>query len=58
MSRDARKPNNLCLNTTPIDGCVLAVDAKFKTRYDAASEAMTASSGLKQNLPVIQVSRP
>jgi hypothetical protein len=55
MSPAVRKPENLPANTIPIDGYILAVDGKFKTRYETSVEAITAGSKLKQNFPVIQV---
>ena len=55
MKRDAKKPENLPANTTPIDGYILSVDGKLKTRYETCNEAVTAGSKLKENFPVIQV---
>jgi hypothetical protein len=55
MSKAAIKPANLRANVTPIDGYVLIVDGKLKTRYETSEEAMTAGQKLKQEYPVIQV---
>jgi hypothetical protein len=52
---EARKPKNLSANAIPIDGFVLAVDAKFKTRFESSDEAMAAAVKLKRSYPVIQV---
>jgi hypothetical protein len=52
---EARKPNNLPANAMPIDGFVLSVDAKFKTRFESSEAAMAAGVKLKQSFPVIQV---
>lgn len=52
---EAKKPANLRADVMPIDGYVLSVDGKLKTRYDTSKEAMTAASRLKQKYPVIQV---
>ena len=53
--QDTRKPANLRANAMPIDGFVLSVDGKFKTRYETATDAATAGAKLKQNYPVIQI---
>ena len=53
--QEAKRPANLRANAMPIDGFVLAVDGKLKTRYESSNEAMTAASRLKQSYPVIQV---
>jgi hypothetical protein len=52
---EVKKPKNLAANVTPIDGFVLSVDAKFKTRFESSEEAMAAGAKLKQRYPVIQV---
>jgi hypothetical protein len=52
---EARKPKNLLANAMPTAGFVLAVDAKFKTRFESFDEAMAAAVKLKQRYPVIQV---
>jgi len=52
---DVKKPKNLAANVTPIDGFVLSVDAKFKTRFESSEDAMAAGVKLKQRYPVIQV---
>jgi hypothetical protein len=49
------KPRNTPANATPIDGYVLSVDAKFKTRFESFEDAMAAGVRLKQSYPVIQV---
>ena len=55
MSSKTEKPTNLRANMMPIDGYVLSVDGKFKTRFETSDEAMTAAVALKQNYPVVQV---
>ena len=55
MSTKAKKPANLLANAMPIDGFVLSVDGKLKTRFETAKEAMTAAAKLKETYPVIQV---
>ena len=52
---EARKPHNLPANAMPVDGFVLSVDAKFKTRFESSEAAMAAGVKLKQSYPVIQV---
>jgi hypothetical protein len=52
---ETKKPANLRADAMPVDGYVLTVDGKLKTRYETAKEAMTAGTKLKQNYPVIQV---
>jgi hypothetical protein len=52
---EARKPKNLPANAMPVDGFVLSVDSKFKTRFERSEEAMAAGIKLKQRYPVIQV---
>ena len=56
MSQEAKKPANLLANAMPIDGYVLSVDGKLKTRFATAKEAMTAAAKLKETYPVIQIS--
>lgn len=53
--QEVKKPENLRANVMPIDGFVLSVDGKLKTRYETSEDAMTAASKLKQSYPVIQV---
>jgi hypothetical protein len=53
--KEIKKPVNLRANAMPIDGFVLSVDGKLKTRYETSKEAMTSASKLKQSYPVIQV---
>ncbi len=55
MKRDARKAENLPANTIPIDGYILSVDGKLKTRYETSNKAVVAGSKLKENFPAIQV---
>ncbi|HEX5507172.1 MAG TPA: hypothetical protein VFX37_01580 [Pseudolabrys sp.] len=55
MKRDAKKPENLPANMIPIDGYILSVDGKLKSRYETSNEAVVAGSKLKENFPVIQV---
>ena len=52
---ETRRPKNLLANAVPIDGYILSVDRKMKTRYESSSEAMTAALKLKQSYPVVQV---
>jgi hypothetical protein len=52
---EPKKPENLRANAMPVDGFVLSVDAKFKTRFDSAEAAMAEGVKLKQRYPVIQV---
>jgi hypothetical protein len=52
---EIKKPKNLAANLTPVDGFVLSVDSKFKTRFESAEDAMAAGVKLKQRYPVIQV---
>ena len=42
-------------NARPIDGYVLLVDGKFKTRFQTAEMAMAAGLTLKERYPVVQV---
>jgi hypothetical protein len=55
MKAKTEKPANLRANAMPIDGYVLSVDGKLKTRFETSEEAMTAGVKLKQDYPVIQV---
>jgi hypothetical protein len=50
-----KKPENLRANAVPVDGFVLSVDGKLKTRYETAKDAEAAGAKLKQNYPVIQI---
>ena len=52
---ETKKPQNLRANAMPIDGFVLSVDGKLKTRYESSQDATTAAAKLKQSFPVIQV---
>jgi hypothetical protein len=53
--QDTKRPSNLRANAVPVDGYVLSVDGKFKSRYDNSKDAMAAGTKLKQAYPVIQV---
>jgi hypothetical protein len=55
MLQDTKKPANLRANAVPVDGYVLSVDGKLKTRYESAKDANAAGAKLKQSYPVIQV---
>jgi hypothetical protein len=55
MLQDTKKPANLRANAVPVDGYVLSVDGKLKTRYESAKDANAAGAKLKQTYPVIQV---
>ena len=55
MSRKTEKPTNLRANVMPIDGYVLSVDGKLKSRFQTSEEAMTVGLKLKQDYPVVQV---
>ena len=55
MSGKTEKPTNLRANVMPINGYVLSVDGKLKTRFDSSDEAMAAAVALKQNYPVVQI---
>jgi len=54
-TKETKKPANLRANAMPVDGYVLSVDSKLKTRFDTAKEAMAAATKLKETYPVIQV---
>ena len=49
------RPKNPRADVMPDDGYVLAVDGKFKTRFETSDDAMSAGMKLKQTYPVIQV---
>lgn len=53
--QDSKKPENLRANAVPVDGFVLSVDGKLKTRYASAKDATAAGIKLKQSYPVIQI---
>ena len=55
MSRKTEKPTNLRADVMPIDGYVLSVDGKLKSRFQTSEEAMTVGLKLKQDYPVVQV---
>jgi hypothetical protein len=55
MNQDTKKPTNLRANAMPIDGYVLSVDGKLKTRYESSKDAIAAGAKLKQSYPMIQV---
>jgi hypothetical protein len=52
---EAKKPVNLRANVTPVDGYVLSIDGKLKSRYESAEDAAAAGVKLKQSYPMIQV---
>ena len=54
MNQDTKKPANLRANAMPIDGYVLSVDGKLKTRYDSSKDAIAAKA---QQLPQRRWSR-
>ena len=51
--QETKKPANLRANAMPVDGFVLSVDGKLKTRYESAKDALAAGAKLKQSYPVI-----
>jgi hypothetical protein len=53
--QESKKPENLRMNAVPLDGFVLSVDGKLKTRYATAEDATAAGVKLKQSYPVIQI---
>jgi hypothetical protein len=53
--QETRKPENLRANAVPVDGFVLSVDGKLKTRYESAKDAAAAGAKLKHSYPVIQI---
>ena len=53
--QESKKPANLRANAMPVDGFVLSVDGKLKTRYASATDALAAGAKLKQTYPVIQI---
>jgi hypothetical protein len=53
--QETKRPANLRANAMPVDGFVLAIDGKLKTRYENAKDATAAAAKLKQSYPVIQV---
>jgi hypothetical protein len=55
MNQDIKKPANLRANAMPIDGYVLSVDGKLKTRYESSQDAIAAGAKLKQSYPMIHV---
>jgi hypothetical protein len=54
-TKETKKPANLSANAMPIDGFVLSVDGKLKTRFETSKEAMAAAAKLKETYPVIQI---
>ena len=50
-----KKLENLRADAMPIDGFVLSVDGKLKTRYENSKDATAAGAKLKKSYPVIQV---
>jgi hypothetical protein len=55
MGSDTEKVTNLRANALPVDGFVLSVDGKLKTRYETSEEAISAGLKLKQNFPAIMI---
>jgi hypothetical protein len=55
MLQDTKKPANLRANAVSVDGYVLLVDGKLKTRYESAKDANEGGAKLKQSSPVIQI---
>jgi len=53
--QETKRPANLRANAMPVDGFVLSIDGKLKTRYESAKDAAAAGAKLKQSYPVIQV---
>lgn len=53
--QETKRPANLRANAVPVDGFVLSIDGKLKTRYESAKDANAAGVKLKQSYPVIQV---
>ena len=53
--QETKRPANLRANAMPVDGFVLSIDGKLKTRYENAKDATAAGTKLKQSYPVIQV---
>jgi hypothetical protein len=53
--QETKRPANLRANAMPVDGFVLSIDGKLKTRYENAKDAAAAGAKLKQSYPVIQV---
>jgi hypothetical protein len=53
--QETKKPKNLRANAVPIDGFVLSVDGKLKTRYESEKDAVAAGAKLKHSYPVIQI---
>ena len=51
--QDSKRPANLRANAMPVDGFVLSIDGKLKTRYESAKDATAAGAKLKQSYPVI-----
>lgn len=55
MVENVKTPANLRANARPTDGYVLAVDGKWKQRYETSKEALAAGEKLKEKFPVIQI---
>jgi hypothetical protein len=53
--QESNRPTNLRANVIPVEGFVLTIDGKMKTRYASAEEANAAGAKLKNNFPVLQV---
>lgn len=56
MAEDVRKSTKTRADTVPIDGYILTVDGKLKTRYETEQDAAAEAAKLKQRFPVVQVS--
>jgi len=55
LNVDAEAARKAPANARPIDGHVLLVDGKFKTKFQTAEGAMVAGVKLKQKYPVVRV---
>jgi hypothetical protein len=55
MAENVKTPTNLRANVRPTDGYVLAVDGKWKQRYETSREAVAAGEKLKEKFPVVQI---
>ena len=55
MVENVKTPANLTANVRPADGYVLAVDGKWKQRYETSEEAVAAGKKLKEKFPAILV---
>jgi hypothetical protein len=55
VAENVKTPANLKANVRPTDGYVLAVDDKWKQRYETSKEALVAGEILKEKFPVAQI---